>query len=180
MSVILRFSFLLLLTISCNSQETKVASPQQGEAPYFSPSEVIATINALMAIIDWPVDTVSHQKNLSVTPDMAKKLMLPVHPLWDEKISEVAQLISEWDETKIKNTVGECAKRCECEFYQEVLDRNPDLLESGNQDLKNLAGQKIIKTKESILNCLSAIPPLQKVLEFLQKEVKNYEAEAVR
>lgn len=179
MSVI-KICFLILFTLSCNSQESKVASPQQGEAPYFSPTEVIATINALMAIIDWPTETISHQKNLSVTPDAAKKLMLPIHPLWDEKISEVAQMISEWDESKIKNTVGECAKRCECEFYQEVLDRNHDLLNNGNADLKNLAGQKIVKTKESILNCLGAIPPIQKLLEFLQKEVKNYEAESVR
>jgi hypothetical protein len=176
----MRIFFLIFLTFSCNSQETKVASSQPGEATYFSPTEVIATINSLMAIIDWPLETVSHQKNLSVTPDAAKKLMLPIHPLWDDKISEVAQMISEWDEAKIKTTVGECAKRCECEFYQEVLDRNPDLLQEGNPDLKNLAGLKIIKTKESILNCMGAIPPIQKLLEFLQKEVKNYEAEAVK
>lgn len=157
-----------------------MTSPKQGEAPYFSPAEVIATINALMAIIDWPTETIAHQKNLSVTPDRAKKLMLPIHPLWDEKISEVAHLISDWDEMKIKNIVGECARRCECEFYQEVLDRNPDLLQNGNADLKNLAGLKIIKTKGSVLNCMGAMPPIQKLLEFLQKEVKNFEAEAVR
>lgn len=157
-----------------------MASPQPGDAPYFTPSEVIATINAFMAIIDWPAETVSHQKNLTITPDVAKKLMLPLHPLWDEKISEVAQVISDWDQSKIASTVGECAKKCECEFYQEVLDRNPDLLESGNPDLKNLAGLKIIKTKESILNCMQAIPPIQKLVEFLQKEVKNYEADSVK
>lgn len=180
MSVIFKFTFLILFTISCQSQETQVASPQSGDAPYFSPSEVIATINSLMAIIDWPAETVSHQKNLMVTPEVAKKLMLPIHPLWDEKISEVAQLISTWDQKKIAATVGECAKRCECEFYQEVLDRNSDLLESGNADLKNLAGLKIIKTKESILNCMQSMPSIQKTLEFLQKEVKNYEADAIK
>lgn len=157
-----------------------MVSPQTGDAPYFSPSEVIATINALMAIIDWPNETISHQKNLSVTPDSAKKLMLPIHPLWDEKISEVAQMISEWDQKKIASTIGECTKRCECEFYQEVLDRNPDLLESGNQDLKNLAGMKIVKSKESILGCMQTMPQLTKVLEFLQSEVKNYEADSIK
>lgn len=180
MSVILKFGLLALLSISCNSQETKVASPQSGEATYFTPSEVISTINALMAIIDWPTETIAHQKNLAITPDSAKKLMLPIHPLWDEKVSEVAEQIPGWNESKIASTIAECAKRCECEFYQEVLDRNPDLLENGNADLKNLAGLKIVKTKDSILKCMQEMPSLQKILEFLQKEVKNYEADSVK
>jgi hypothetical protein len=133
-----------------------------------------------MAIIDWPTETVAHQKNLSLTPDVAKKLMLPVHPLWDEKVSEVAEQIPEWNESKISSNIGECSKRCECEFYQEVLDRNPDLLENGNADLKNLAGLKIVKTKESILKCMQEMPSIQKLLVFLQKEVKNYEADSVK
>lgn len=180
MSVILRVGLLLLLTISCNSQETKVASSPAGEAPYFTPTEVIATLNALMAIIDWPTETVSLQKNLAVTPDTAKKLMLPVHPLWDEKVSEMAEQIPGWDQKKIASTIAGCEKKCECEFYQEVLDRNSDLLEAGNQDLKNLAGFKIVKTKDSILKCMREMPSIQKVLDFLQKEMKNYEADSVK
>lgn len=178
MSAIIRLGVLLLLFISCESKESIVASPVKGEVPYFSPEEVVSTLNVLVAIIDWPQDTNSHQKNLMVNVESAQKLMLPLHPLYDEKVSEVAGLIPGWDKNKIVTTISGCAKKCECDFYQEVLDRNPHLLENAIPELKNFAGQKIIKTKEGVLTCLQNMSSIQNLLNYLRAEQKNYEADS--
>lgn len=180
MSAVIQFGVLLLLLISCQSKETVVASPVvKGETIYFSPEEVLTTLNVLVAIIDWPADTIGHQKNLMVNSESAKKLMLPLHPLYDEKVSEVAGLIPGWDKDKVVSVISNCAKKCECDFYQEVLDRNPQLLENAIPELKNFAGQKIIKTKESVLACLQNMSSIQILLNYLRDEQKNYEAESV-
>lgn len=178
MSGIIRLGVLLLLFISCHPKEVEVASPVKREAPYFSPEEVVTTLNALVAIIDWPEATVGHQKNLNVTPESAQKLILPLHPLYDEKVGEVAAQISSWDKTKVNSTLNECSKNCTCEFYQEVLDRNPQILEAAIPELKNFAGTKILKTKESVLKCLDQLPPVQNLLGYLNQERKNYEADS--
>lgn len=151
----------------------------KAEAEYFSPHEVISGLNVLMAIIDWPQDTLQHQKNFMVSPEAAKTLILPLHPLWDEKVEEVASQMRSWDKIKISNITADCLKRCDCEFYQAVFDRHPEVLETSGVELKNLVGLREQKNKADLLNCLKDIPSIQKLLSYLEKEKKNYEAESV-
>ena len=179
MSALISLGLLLALVVCCNSKEAVNNSHVKGERTYFSPHEVISVLNALVAIIDLPQDTLPHQKNLSVTPEMAKRLMLPLHPLWDEKVDEVAMEIPNWDKTKIQTTILECSKKCECDFYQEVLDRHPTLLDSSGPELKNFAGLKVQKTKEATLSCLENMSSIQNLLSYLNREQKNFEAESV-
>lgn len=148
----------------------------KGEAPYFTPQEVIAGLNLMMAIIDWPQDTINLQKNFMVSPEDAKKLILPLHPLWDEKVGEVAAQMSDWDKAKLTHMISECTKRCDCEFYLAILDRHPEI---ASRISFNLAGQNIQKTKSDHLNCLRNIPSLQKLIAFLEEEKKNFEAGSV-
>lgn len=169
----IRIGLFVFLLASCKSNETSIATLKSG-AEYFSPEEVIAATNALTAIIDWPEDTIEHQKNLIVDPESAKTLILPLHPLWDEKVAEVASQIPKWDQSKISNVRTNCLKKCECDFYQEVLDRNPGL----NQ--KSFAGLKIQKTKADVLNCLKNMPSLQKIRAYLEKERKDYETKVTQ
>jgi hypothetical protein len=165
---VIRIGLFVFLLAACKSNETsKVTLKSGGE--YFSPEEVVAATNVFTAIIDWPEDTVEYQKNLIVDPESAKTLILPLHPLWDEKIAEIASQIPTWDQSKISNVSTNCLKKCECDFYQEVLDRNPEL----NQ--KSFAGLKIQKTKADVLNCLKHMPSLQKIRAYLEKERKDYE-----
>lgn len=179
MSAVIRLGLLLLLIVSCNSKEEASVNPIKGETLYFPPHEVISALNALVAIIDWPQDTLQHQKNLSITPEQATKLMLPLHPIWDAKVDEVALEIPTWDKTKITTMISECTKKCECDFYQEVLDRHPAILDKAGPELKSFAGSKVQKTKEGILNCLQNMPSIQNLLVHLNSEKKNYEAESV-
>lgn len=178
MSGIIRFGVLLLLFISCHPKEIEVASPVKREAPYFSPEIIVSTLNALVAIIDWPEATKAHQKNLNVTPETAQKLILPLHPLYDEKINEVAAQIPGWSKDKVVSTLNECQSKCHCEFYQEILDRHPQILENAIPELKNFAGSKIVKSKESVLKCLEQLPSVQDLLKYLDQERKNYEADS--
>lgn len=178
MSAVIRLGLLLLLLVGCESKDTSVVSPSRGETPYFSPEEVVGTLNALVAIIDWPQDTLSHQKNLQINLEAAQKLMLPLHPLYDDKVSEVAALIPVWDKTKVSEILSSCAKTCQCEFYQEVLDRHPQILENALPDLKKFAGQKLFKSKDSVMNCLQNMSSIQKVLDYLKAEQKHYEADS--
>jgi hypothetical protein len=173
LSALIRIGLFVFLLASCKSNETSIATLKSG-AEYFSPEEVIAATNALTAIIDWPEDTIEHQKNLIVDPESAKTLILPLHPLWDEKVAEVASQIPKWDQSKISNVRTNCLKKCECDFYQEVLDRNPGL----NQ--KSFAGLKIQKTKADVLNCLKNMPSLQKIRAYLEKERKDYETKVTQ
>ena len=170
-------SFILFssLLFSCQSKEQKLASSQKGEAEYFSPTEVIAALNALVAIIDWPQETTQQQKNLSVNLESAKQLMLPLHPLWDEKVSEAAMEMPNWDEAKIQAVVGNCVKTCECDFYQEVLDKNPMILETSPK-FKVLSEMKYVKTKEAVLECMQKMVSIQKLLTYLRKEQSAYQA----
>lgn len=179
MSVVLRAYLLMVLLFSCQSEETIKAPVVKGESPYFTTNEVVLALNALVATIDWPQDTVPIQKNLSIDPESAKKLILPLHPIWDEKIMEVASEIPTWGEDKIKAVISDCSKKCECEFFQEVLDRNPAILENGSVELKNLAGLKVIKSKETTLKCFENLPSLQKILDHLRSQLKNFESESV-
>ena len=169
----IRIGLFIFLLASCKSNETSIATLKSG-GEYFSPEEVISATNALTAIIDWPEDTIEHQKNLIVDPESAKTLILPLHPLWDEKVAEVASQIPTWDQSKISNVSTNCLKKCECDFYQEVLDRNPDL----NQ--KSFAGLKVQKTKVDVLNCLKNMPSLQKIRAYLDKERKDYETKVTQ
>lgn len=179
MSALIRASLFLFFLVSCQSQENPNPSSVKAEAEYFSPEEVIAGMNVLVAIIDWPQDTISQQMNIMVNPDTAKTLILPLHPLWDEKIEEVASQIPTWNKTKSTIVVSECAKRCDCDFYQAVLDRHPEVLEKAGLALKDFAGLKIQKNKADVLNCLKVLPSLQKLRSYLEKEKKNYEAGSV-
>lgn len=179
MSAIIRIGLLLVLIVSCNSKEAAVDPLVKGETAYFSPHEVVSALNALVAIIDWPQDTTSIQKNLSVTPVLAKQLMLPLHPIWDDKVNEVAMEILEWDKAKITSMVLECAKKCECDFYHEVLDRNPAILEKAGPELKTFAGLRVDKTKEATLSCLQNMPSVQNLFTYLNQEKKKYEADSV-
>ncbi|MBA2403594.1 MAG: hypothetical protein H0V66_02395 [Bdellovibrionales bacterium] len=177
MSAVIKSLLLLIIVVSCNSKEA-VDPLVKGETVYFPPQEVIATLNALVAIIDWPQDTIQHQKNLSVTAESATKLMLPLHPIWDEKVDEVSMEMPNWDKVKITSMISECAKRCECDFYQEVLTRYPAILEKAGPELKGFAGLKIQRTKEATLACLQNMSSIQNVLKYLTSEQKNYDAEA--
>jgi len=176
LSALIKGLLFLGLIASCNSKEAS-APAIKGEV-YFTPQEVIMGLNALVTIIDWPADTVQHQKNLVVTPEDAKKLMLPLHPLWDEKVNEVASLMPDWDLAKINALIAGCAKKWEGDFYQEVLYRQPSILENSGPELKNFAGLKLQKTKEASLNCLQNMPSLQNLLIYLNKEYKNFEGES--
>jgi hypothetical protein len=178
LSAIIRTSLFILLLVSCQSQEITPASNKAG-TEYFTPEEVIAGMNALVAVIDWPRETIEYQMNIRITPDEAKTLILPLHPLWDEKIEEVASQIPSWSKTKSSTVVAECAKRCDCDFYQAVLDRHPEVLEKAGLALKDFAGLKIQKNKADVLNCLKEMPSIQKLLTYLEKEKKNYEAGSV-
>jgi hypothetical protein len=169
LSAVIRVGIFIILLASCQSKETSTATPFKGDGEYFSPEEVISASIALTAIIDWPEDTIEHQKNLMINHESAKTLILPLHPLWDKKIAEVASQIPTWDQSKISDISHNCLKRCDCDFYQEVLDRNPDL----NQN--SFAGLKIQKTKADVLNCLKNMPSLQKIRAYLEKERKDYE-----
>lgn len=177
MSLIIKLLCLSFLTLSCQNEERIANPPPKKQTPFFATSEVVATLNALVAIIDWPKETLEHQKNLSVDLETARKLMLPLHPLWDEKIAEVAYEMPSWDEKKIKNVVNGCAKKCECDFYKEVLDKNPTLIDS-SPGLKVLGEFKFDRTKETLFQCLREMPSVQKLLQHLQVEKKNYEAES--
>lgn len=146
---------------------------------YFSPSEVIATINVLVAIIDWPQDTLQQQTNLSIDMELARKLMLPLHPIWDEKIDEVALQMPSWDKDRINAIASTCSQKCECDFYQEVFDRNQAIQELAGVDIGNFAEKRPPKTKESILKCLQTMPSIQNVLTYLNKEKQNYESGSV-
>ncbi len=178
MSVVIKSLFILIFSLSCQWEDPKVISARKSNHPYFSTREVVTGLNALVAIVDWPEETLSIQKNLSVNPQLAQKLILPLHPIWDEKIMETAAEIPSWDQKKISSIISGCEKSCECIFYQEVLDRNPDLLEQSSVELKNLAGLKIIKTKEKILKCLDSMPSLQKLLDYLKNQQKIYESDS--
>ena len=178
MSAVIRIGLLLLLIVSCNSQEATIDPLVKGDPIYFPPHEVVSALNALVAIIDWPQDTTSIQKNLSVTPVQAKKLILPLHPVWDEKVNEVAMEILDWDKAKVASNVLDCSKKCECDFYHEVLDRNPVILEKAGPELKTFAGVRVDKTKEATLKCLQAMPSVQNLFVYLNLEQKKYEAES--
>ena len=173
---VIKLFILSLLVLSCQSKENIASTPQVREAPYFNPGEVVATLNALVAIIDWPGETVPYQKNLAVDLEAARKLMLPLHPLWDEKIAEVAAQMHTWDKTKIQGIIETCQKKCECDFYQEAHDKNAVLMENSNPDLKKLADLRFQKTKESSLQCLQNMGSIQNLLNYLRAEQKNYEA----
>lgn len=173
---IIKLLLLALFTLSCQSKDNVASTPQVKEVAYFSPTEVVATLNALVAIIDWPEDTVSYQKNLSVNLESARKLMLPLHPLWDEKIAEVAAEMHTWDKAKIQGIIDNCQKKCECDFYQEAHDKNAVLMEDSNPELKKLADLRFQKTKESSLQCLQNMGSIQNLLKYLKAEQKNYEA----
>jgi hypothetical protein len=179
LSAIIRIGLLLVLIVSCNSYETTVDPLVKRETVYFPPTEVVSALNALVAIIDWPAETTAIQKNLSVTPSLAKKLMLPLHPIWDEKVNEVAMEILDWDKAKITSSVLNCSLKCECDFYHEVLDRNPAILEKAGPELKTFAGVRVDKTKEATLKCLQSMPSVQNILTHLNLEQKKYEAESV-
>jgi len=146
---------------------------------YFTPDEIIATLNVLVAIIDWPQDTIQNQTNLAINPELAHKLVLPLHPIWDEKINEIALQMTSWDKDRINAIASECVKKCQCDFYQEVLDRNQAIQELAGVDIKDFADRRPPKTKESILKCLQTMPSIQNVLTYLNKEMKSFESESI-
>jgi hypothetical protein len=147
------------------------------EEPQFTYHEVVAASNALVAIIDWPEDTVALQKNLQITPDTAKKLMNPLHPLWDLKIDEISNSMATWDVVKITELNATCDVSCECEFLVEAIEKRPEILQRV-PDLKMLSERKLQRTKQSTLSCTEKSVPLQKIISFLMVEQKKYEAEA--
>lgn len=166
-----------MILASCQKKEPLVES--RLATNYFPPSEVVSALNVLVAIIDWPEDTLQQQTNLSVTPDLARKLILPLHPIWDEKVNEVALQMTSWDKSRINAIPSECAKKCECDFYQEVLDKNQAIQELAGVELKDFIGQRPIKAKENILKCLAAMPSIQNILNYLNKEKKQFESDSV-
>jgi hypothetical protein len=168
--------FALVLT-ACQSKEKTVETKMA--STYFAPDEVIATLNVLVAIIDWPQDTLQQQTNLSIDPELARKLMLPLHPIWDEKIDEVALQMPSWDKDRINALPSVCSQKCECDFYHEVLDRNQAIQELAGVEIRDFADRRPPKTKESILKCLQSMPSIQKVLMYLNKEKQNYESGSV-
>lgn len=177
MSALIKAGALFILLASCNAKEKSASS--KGEAPYFSPNEVVSALNVLTAIIDWPKDTITHQKNFLITPESAQKLILPLHPLWDQKVEEVALEVAKWDKVKITYMATSCWKRCDCSFYQEILDRHPEIVKKLGVKEEDLAGFKAQRAKIDFSNCSQDMPPLQKLFQFLEKEQKDYQAESV-
>jgi len=168
LSALIRITFLLLLLASCNAKEKRGSS--KGEAPYFSPNEVVSAFNVLTAIIDWPKDTTLEQKNFLITPEAAQKLIMPLRPLWDQKVEEVALEMAKWDKVKINYMANSCWKRCDCSFYQEIMNRHPEIIKTSGVSVEGIAGFKTQRVKLDFKNCSRDMPPLQKLFQFLEKE----------
>lgn len=167
---------LLLLFLACHPREVEGPPVQQG--PYFSPAQVITALNLMSAIIDYPAETSAEQKNFNVNAEQAKKLILPLHPLYDEKVNETYGAMANWDKEKLSSTTAACVQTCTCDFYQEVFSRFPDLLEK-NPDMRGFAGSKFTKTLDQVQKCLQNAASIQPLLEHLHKEKSRYEADSV-
>jgi len=172
LSALIRITFLLLLLVSCNSKENG-ASAGKSETPYFSPNEVISAFNVLTAIIDWPKDTTLEQKNFLITPESAQKLILPLRPLWDQKVEEIGLEMTKWDKVKITYMANSCWKRCDCSFYQEIINRHPEIVKNSGVSKDGIAGFQAQRVKIDFKNCSRDMPPLEKLFQFLEKEKKQ-------
>lgn len=172
--LILIFFLAVLGGCQNHSQEVKPVS----EAPYFSVREVLSASIALTAIIDWPAETVGLQKNLNISPDDARNLMLPVHPLWDEKGAEVLAQMPAWDSSKLKSLEAECKQYCECDFYLDLISRHPEILQGANSALVSFSKLSYVKSKSEVLRCLQSLPSIQNIVTFLKQELPKYKADS--
>jgi len=168
-------ALVLLILLGCNSSNQNKTSV----APTFSRSEVVGALNALTAIVDWPQETKQVQTNLNLSPQDAQKLISPLHPLWDEKLTEAALEMQGWSKEQVKSITDKCAASCECDFYQLALEKHPETLQDASEELKSFAGLKFAKAKSQVLNCLDKLPPLGNILKYLHDEAKKFEAESV-
>jgi hypothetical protein len=171
--------FVLLLAVLSSCQDKTTEVKPVTDTPYFSPREVLAGSLALTAMIDWPKETTGLQKNLNITPEEAQTLMLPMHPLWDEKGAEVLAQMSNWDKTKVQAIENECKRFCECDFYLDLISRHPEILSGADPAFIAFSKIKYIKEKADILRCLDSLPSVQNVLNYLKKELTNYQADSV-
>ena len=172
----LKHLILLIFIVACHPREVEGPPPQQA-GPYFSPILVVTSLNLMSAIIDYPTETLTEQKNFNINADQAKKLILPLHPIYDEKVNEVYGEMVGWDKEKFNSNTSSCSQTCTCDFYQDIFSRFPDLLEK-NPDMRSFAGSKMTRTLEQIQKCLQTSPSLQPLLEYLHKEKSRYEADS--
>jgi hypothetical protein len=168
-------AIVLFILLGCNSSNQGKSSA----APSFTRAEVVGALNALTAIVDWPADTKQTQTNLNLTPEEAQKLISPLHPLWDEKLTEAALEMQEWNKDQVKAVSDKCAATCECDFFQLALEKHPESLHDASEELKSFAGLKFGKTKPQVLNCLEKLPPLGNLLKYLHEEAKKFQADSV-
>jgi len=172
----MRFLFIMLLVLSCQKNDKKES---EKEVTYFSKEEVIGTLIALQSFIDYPEETKSFQKNLNIDSKMSFKLILPLHALYDEKVNETISQMYEWKSKDVLAMENSCMTPCHCEFYLDVLERNPLIIDQGPKEFKAFVEKKMTRTKEDNFRCLNNMPPVQNLLNQLKLELKDYESDSI-
>jgi hypothetical protein len=157
--------FCLLYWSCANKQPT----PKAGSS--FPREQVVAASNLLLVIQDWPQSTQELQQRYGIGPVMARRLSLPLHPIWDEKIKQTSGELKQ-NPTALKHEVADCAASCSCDFYRQVLELNPSLMASFPLKYPLL-------TKEQRIACAKKVEVSQVLLKHLFEQLEQYEADAV-
>ena len=173
----MKYLFMILFVLACQkTTDTKSTNVSQID---FSRDEVIGALVALQSFIDYPEETKNHQKNLDITSELSFKLMLPLHAIYDEKANQVATEVSEWGDQEVLHMESSCMAKCQCEFYLDILERNPVLIDQGPKALKSFFEKKLMRTKEDNFRCLSNLPPVKNLINHLKLELKDYQADSI-
>lgn len=170
--------FLLLLLVSCSLPDLQKKSAPQVKyegRENFTRNEVVAALNLLTLINDWPKLTSKLQAEHKISTELSSQLLYPLRPIWKETVKSTRDEAYTWNRTELRKIL-KCSKACECFFWYEIIADDQKLrVKFSKDEMQRMFEISKDRKLRSNAKCISSQKKnLPDILAYLKYRIGDY------